>query len=164
MIDRIKNNKVFIIVYIVIIIALALMTSFNNKYLLINNDTNPYNGISENDRSTMKIVDQTKILQYSYFIFNIAVSSILVLIALIITNNKNNTLKFKWITTLGIIVLYAFVRFGVKRYVGDGVENIEEVYRGFIGASVAIVLYIITIIKYSIKPAAKTKNVEESAK
>lgn len=164
MIDRIKKNKVFVIVYIVVIIALVLMTRFNNKYLLINNDTNPYNGISENDRSTMKIVDQTNTLEYSYFVFNIAVSSILALVALIITNNKNNTLKFKWIITLGIIVLYAFVRFGVKRYVGDDVENIEEIYRGFIGASVAIVLYIITIIKYTIKPADKAKKTEGSEK
>ena len=161
MIDRIVKNKVFILIYIVIIVALVLMTRFDNKHLIINNDTNPYSGISENDRSMMKVVAKADTLQYSYFIFNIAASSILTLVALIITNNKNNSLKLKWILTLGIIVLYSFVRFGVKRYVGpDNVESIEEIYRGFIGASVATVLFIITIIRYSVKPAPK--KVEEA--
>lgn len=149
MIEEIKKNKVFLIIYAIIIIALICMTQFNNKYLVINNDLNPRAGLSESQLSSVQIVDGAPTLQYSYFVFNITLSSVLTLIALIISNNKNNSLKFKWLIALAIIILYSLVRFGVRRDVGDGTENIEEIYRGFIGASVAIVLYMITVIRYA---------------
>lgn len=161
MIDRIKKNKVFLIIYVVAIVALVLMTQFDNKYLAIHNNINPYEGVSESNQSMMKVVAGGPVKQYSYFVFNIAVSSILTLVVLIITNNKNNTLKFKWIISLAIIILYAFARWGVRRYVGDGTEDREEIYRAYIGASVATFLFIITALKYTISHSKKEEKIEE---
>lgn len=162
MIDRIKKNKVFLIIYVVVIIALALMTQFDNKYLAIHNNTNPYEGVSESNQSMMKVVAGDPVLQYSYFVFNIVASSILILVAIIITNNKNNTLKLKWIISLALIILYAFTKWGVRRYVGVEMENREETYRAYIGASVATLLFIISAIRYTIsRPKEVKENIEE---
>ena len=158
MIDKIKKNKAFIIGYICIIILMIFMTQYNNRLLVINNNTNPYFGISENDRSMQVMVAHASDLQFSFFALNILVSTAAMIYALVITSSRNNTLKTKWFIALGIIVLFAFSRWGVRRYVGEGVENIEEIYRAYIAASVATILYIITILRYSIDGAKKKKE------
>ncbi len=164
MIDKIKKNKAFIIGYICIIILMIFMTQYNNRLLVINNNTNPYFGISENDRSMQLMVANASDLQFSFFVFNILISTAAMIYALVITSSRNNTLKTKWFIALGIIVLFAFSRWGVRRYVGEGVENIEEIYRAYIAASVATVLYIITILRYTISGAKEIKKESKEKK